>query len=70
MSETELALHLGVQDLIGNSPSPANQSPKQKRLVRIQSTTATTGDGLEKGFDWYMHGYCDAYFHSLGLRML
>lgn len=54
MSETELALHLGVQDLVSSStPSPGSQSPKQqKRLVRIQSTTATTGDGLEKGFDW------------------
>ena len=53
MSETELALHLGIQELL---PSTSPGSPGQRRLVKIQTTTATTGDGLEKGFDWYMDG--------------
>lgn len=40
MSETELGLHIGLEDIT-------------KRPVKIHTTTATTGSGLESGFDWY-----------------
>lgn len=40
MSETELALHIGLDDML-------------KRAAKIQPTTATTGNGLDTGFDWY-----------------
>lgn len=40
MSETELALHVGLNEML-------------KRAAKIQPTTATTGNGLDAGFDWY-----------------
>ena len=40
MSETELGLHIGRADIL-------------KRPVKIQMTTATSGEGLDLGFEWY-----------------
>lgn len=39
MSETELVIHIGLDEIL-------------KRPVKIQTATATTGTGLDTGFEW------------------